>query len=56
MAAVSHADVVKAILADCLGLPIGAHARFEVSPGALSVLVYWNGGGKVLCMNEAVAA
>jgi broad specificity phosphatase PhoE len=56
VAAVSHGDVVKAILADCLGLSIDAHARFEISPGALSFLVYWNGGGKVLRMNEAVAA
>jgi broad specificity phosphatase PhoE len=56
VAAVSHADVVKAMLADCLGLTIDAHARFEVGPGALSALVYWEGGGKVLCMNEAVAA
>ena len=31
-AVVSHGDVIKAILAWCLRLPLDAHARFEISP------------------------
>lgn len=53
---VSHGDVIKAVLAGVLGLSLGAHARFEISPGSVSALAVWPGGAKVLSMNEAVAA
>lgn len=52
---VSHGDVIKAVLAGVLGLPLDAHARFEVSPASISALAVWDGGGKVLSMNESVA-
>ncbi len=52
---VSHGDVIKAILAGVLGLPLDAHARFEVSPASISVLAVWRGGGRVLRMNGTVA-
>jgi broad specificity phosphatase PhoE len=53
---VSHGDVMKAVLAAVLGLPLDAHARFDVTPASVSALAVWEGGGKVLSMNEAVAA
>jgi len=52
---VSHGDVIKAVLAGVLGLPLDAYARFEISPGSVSALAVWDGGGKVLSMNETAA-
>jgi broad specificity phosphatase PhoE len=52
---ISHGDVIKAVLAGALGLPLDAHARFEISPASVSALAIWDGGGKVLSMNETVA-
>ena len=52
---VSHGDVIKAVLAGVLGLPLDAHARFDVQPASVSALAVWDGGGKVLSMNEGVA-
>ena len=53
---VSHGDVMKAVVAGVLGLSLEAHARLEIAPASISALAVWDGGGKVLCMNEAVAA
>jgi probable phosphoglycerate mutase len=54
---VSHADVIKAILAGVLGLPLDRHARFEVAPASVSAVVLWGAcGGKVLFVNEGGAA
>lgn len=53
-AVVSHADVIKAILAWCLRLPLDAHAQFEIAPGSVSAMALWGTGAKVLWMNEAV--
>jgi probable phosphoglycerate mutase len=55
VALVSHGDVIKAVLAGVLGLSLDAHARFEISPGSVSALAVWDGGGKVLRMNESIA-
>jgi broad specificity phosphatase PhoE len=52
---VSHSDVIKAVLAGVLGLSLDAYSRFEVSPASVSALAVWDGGGKVLSMNEAAA-
>mgnify|MGYP002622637437 CR=1 FL=1 len=56
IAAVSHADVIKAVVAAVLGLPLGAHARFEIAPASLTTLLLWPGGARLLRMNEVVAA
>ncbi|WP_426958726.1 histidine phosphatase family protein [Muricoccus radiodurans] len=56
VALVSHADVIKAVLASVMGLSLDAHDRFEVSPASVSAIAIWDGGGKVLSMNEVVAA
>jgi broad specificity phosphatase PhoE len=53
---VGHGDVIKAVLAGVLGLSLDAHARFEIAPASISALAVWDGGGKVLTMNEAAAA
>lgn len=53
---VSHCDVIRAVLAGFLGLPLDAWARFEISPASVSSLAVWEGGGKVLSMNEVVPA
>lgn len=51
---VSHGDVIKAIVAWCLRLPLDAHARFEIAPASVSVLVAWDAGAKLLSLNETV--
>lgn len=52
---VSHSDVIKAALAGVLGLPLDAYSRFEIAPASVSALAVWEGGGKVLSMNETAA-
>lgn len=56
VAAVSHADVIKAALAGVLGLSLDAHARFEIGTAGISAVALWPGGAKLLSMNEAIAA
>jgi probable phosphoglycerate mutase len=51
---VSHGDIIKAIVAAILGLPLDAHACFEIAPASVSALAVWSGGGKLLSMNESV--
>ena len=50
--AVSHADVIKAMVCRTLGLPLDRHASFEIGPASVTTLVAWEGGGKVLTLNE----
>nr|WP_245215465.1 histidine phosphatase family protein [Pararoseomonas baculiformis] len=56
IAVVSHADVIKAVLARYLGLDLDNLLRFDIAPASVSALALWEGDGKVLCMNETVAA
>ncbi|WP_237213958.1 histidine phosphatase family protein [Falsiroseomonas oryziterrae] len=53
--AVSHADVIKAAVCAYLGLSLDAHLRFDIAPGSLSGIELWQGGGRVLFVNEAPA-
>ena len=55
IALVSHGDVIKAALGHTLGLPLQAYGRFDIDPASLSPLALWQGGGKVLRMNELPA-
>jgi probable phosphoglycerate mutase len=56
IAAVSHGDVIKAMVAAVLGLPLDHYARFEISPASLTTIILWPGGGaRLLRMNEAPA-
>jgi broad specificity phosphatase PhoE len=54
--AVSHADIIKAALLWCLGLTLDAYARFDIDPASTSAIALWQGGGKILWMNQGVAA
>ncbi|WP_297509959.1 histidine phosphatase family protein [uncultured Caulobacter sp.] len=52
VAAVSHADVIKAALAHALGLCLDHHARLEISPASLSTVVIGSWGLNVQRVNE----
>ena len=51
-AAVSHGDVIKAVLADALGMHLDAFQRIVVDPAAISVVRYTAGRPFVLTMNS----
>ncbi len=51
--AVSHGDVIKAILADALGLHLDAFQRIVVDPASLSVVRYTPGRPFVVTMNSS---
>lgn len=53
--ACTHADVIKAVLADALGLHFDGYQRLYVSPGSLSVIRYTDVGPLVLRMNDGGA-
>ncbi len=50
--AVSHGDVIKAILADALGMHLDAFQRIMVDPGSLSVIRYTPHRAFVVTMNS----
>jgi probable phosphomutase (TIGR03848 family) len=50
-AAVSHGDVIKAVLADALGMHLDAFQRIVVDPASVSVVRYTAGRPFVLSMN-----
>ncbi|MFC4168348.1 histidine phosphatase family protein [Teichococcus aestuarii] len=52
IALVSHGDVIKAALCHFLGLPLQGYERFDIAPASVSTLAVWEGGGKVLGLNE----
>ena len=54
IALVSHADIIKAVVLHTLGLSLQAHARFDIDPASITTLAAWDGGGKLLAMNESV--
>lgn len=51
---VGHSDVLKAVLAHLLGTPLDLLHRIELAPASRSVLVLWDGGGRVDGMNLPV--
>jgi probable phosphomutase (TIGR03848 family) len=50
--AVSHGDVIKAILADALGMHLDAFQRIQVDPGSMSVVRYTQLRPFVVRMND----
>jgi probable phosphoglycerate mutase len=52
---VSHADVIKAALLYCLGMPLDGYRLLEISPASVSALAMGDWGTKVLSMNEVPA-
>ena len=51
-AIVSHADPIRAILADALGIGFDAYLRLAVGPASLCVVRYGPGGATVLRLND----
>ncbi|MFL6105759.1 MAG: MSMEG_4193 family putative phosphomutase [Marmoricola sp.] len=49
--AVAHGDIIKAVLADALGMHLDAFQRIVVDPGSLSVISYTPKRSFVLAMN-----
>lgn len=49
---VSHADVIKALICQVLGLSTDAWARFDIAPASVSAVVAGVWGAKVLQLNE----
>ena len=56
VAAVSHADVIKAAICRVLGLSLDRYHAFEIEPASVSTLVLWDGGGKLVTLNERCLA
>ena len=50
--AVSHADVIKAIIAAAMGTPLDLFQRIVVSPCSISAVDYTSGGPVVLTVNS----
>ena len=52
---VSHADVIKLIVAHYLGVHIDLFQRIEISPGSISVVAVGDRGPRVLMVNSSPA-
>ncbi len=53
--AVSHADPIKAIVAQASGVPLDLMQRIVISPCSISALLFHAGGPAVLCVNSTVS-
>lgn len=56
VALVTHSDMIRAAVADTIGLPLDHLLRFDVAPASVSRLVIGNWGGRLISLNERVAA
>jgi len=54
VALISHSDVVKAIVAHALSLPLGSLLRFDIDPASVSRLAVGDWGMRVMGLNERV--
>ena len=52
IAAVSHADVIRAAVLHAAATPLGEWQRFEIGPASITALVYTPDGPRLLCVNE----
>jgi probable phosphoglycerate mutase len=52
VAIVSHAELIRAVLLQCLGLPLEGYTRLEVSAASRSLIEWSDWGTKVIAMNE----
>ena len=52
LAVVSHGDVLRALVAHALGIPLDLMQRLELSPASISILQLENHGPKVLLLNS----
>lgn len=56
VAMVSHADVIRGLVARAIGLDLDNLLRFEVDPASVTTLVAGDWGEKLISLNEQVAA
>jgi probable phosphoglycerate mutase len=49
---VSHADLLRVLIAYYLGMPLDLLLRFEISPASVSVVRFWQERPSVLCVNH----
>ena len=49
---VSHCDVIRAIVARYLGLPMNNMLRFDCDPASLTTLAKWPGAARLIALNE----
>ena len=56
VAIVSHCDVIKTVVCDVLGLSLDRVMSFDVDPASTSEIVAWDGGAKLIRLNEPVAS
>jgi ribonuclease H / adenosylcobalamin/alpha-ribazole phosphatase len=52
VAAVSHCDIIRGIVARYLGLPLDNMLRFDVDPASVTRLAVGDWGGRVMSVNE----
>jgi broad specificity phosphatase PhoE len=52
IAAVSHCDIIRGLIAYYLGLPLDNLLRFDIDPASVSRLVIGGWGARVVTMNE----
>lgn len=52
VAAVSHCDIIRGVVAHYLGLPLDNLLRFDVDPASVSRLAVGPWGGRVMSVNE----
>jgi broad specificity phosphatase PhoE len=52
VAAVTHCDIIRAVIAHALGLPLDNLLRFDVDPASVSRLVLGEWGARVASINE----
>nr|WP_295370711.1 histidine phosphatase family protein [uncultured Sphingosinicella sp.] len=52
IAAVSHCDIIRGVIAHYLGLPLDNLLRFDIDPASVSRLVVGSWGARVMSVNE----
>jgi broad specificity phosphatase PhoE len=52
IAAVSHCDIIRGVIAHYLGLPLDNMLRFDIDPTSVSRLVVGSWGARVMSVNE----
>lgn len=55
VAATSHGDVIRAVVCGVIGLSFDRVHEIDVDPGSITTLVVWEGGGKLVTLNEIPA-
>lgn len=52
VAAVSHCDIIRGVIARVLGMPLDNLLRFDIEPASVSRLVVGSWGARVMSVNE----